>query len=131
MPDLTHDHLNAVADRLEASYRRECDHMRAEIKEDLGDLREVIQQQNGRIGKSEAAIAELRENTRVLTHDFTNHLNFHSVSSVTSGTVRPPLTAGFTAGVTSTVLILAGAGNAAWDWLVTYLPGIVKAWQKP
>jgi len=127
--DLTHDHLDALATRLETSYRRECDQMRVEIRDDIADLKSVVKVQNSRIGKSEMSIGELREDGRVLAHDFKNHLTVHALSSPVAAPL--PLTRGFTAGVTATVIILVGAAYAAWDWAVTYLPGLVHAMRKP
>lgn len=48
MSDLTHDHLDALATRLETSYRRECD----QVRDDIADLKSIVRIQNGRIGNA-------------------------------------------------------------------------------
>jgi hypothetical protein len=132
MSELTHDHLNALADRLEASYRRECDQMRVDLKGDWADLKDTVKVQNGRIGKSEMAIGELREDARILLHDFRGHLEMHKVPpSTLVDETGSRHTKGFTAGVMATLLVIATVGHSVWDWAVQYLPGLMKSWKQP
>lgn len=67
MSEITHDHLERLATRIEASVRREVDQLRSEVAKDIrsvharvSELRDKQEEQNGKVGKAQLDIAELR-----------------------------------------------------------------------
>src|SRR4051812_8704982 len=79
MADVTHDHLTALAERIERSVRRDIDQLRTDVKDDVrgvharvSELRDAVQRQNGRVATAEGHIAALQSDVRVQRHDFAN-----------------------------------------------------------
>lgn len=81
MGELTHEHLTALGDRLEGSFRREVDHLRADVKEDFHQVHARLDAADGRVGKTEQSLGGVKEDTRVLRHDFNNHLQVHALTA--------------------------------------------------
>lgn len=126
---ITYDDLSALADRIEATCRREVDLLRADIRDDLsainarvGDLMDHLAQQRDRIDKSAMAIGDAKENVRVLKHDFNNHLHAHGLSRAFPGVAVEKPGKAFVAGAMAAVMVLAGVANVLWD----FLPALLK-----
>jgi ABC-type phosphate transport system auxiliary subunit len=71
MADITHEHLDTLANRIESTVQRDHDQLRSEmslrsktlhsrldeLKLDMSKISDAIRQQNGRIGKAETRIS--------------------------------------------------------------------------
>lgn len=73
MAEITPDHLERVAARLEASTRREVDQLRTDVASDfravharISEVRDSVKAQNSRLGKTEMAIGGLKTALAVL-----------------------------------------------------------------
>lgn len=128
--DLTHDHLQAFADRIEASTRREVDRLRDDVKDDMrqlhgrvGELRDEKKAQNGRLEKVEQRVA-------TLDRDLAGHTAAHDTFSILVSRLKeqqaqgqPPAakpSKAFVAGVTAAAMALAGVAEGlhqTWEWL--------------
>lgn len=65
--EIPHEHLQVLATRIEDSTRREVDRVRdelctriSEVKDDIGDVKQNVRSLNGRVRKSEIAVAVLK-----------------------------------------------------------------------
>lgn len=133
---LTHDHLNALGDRLEQSVRREVDKLSESVKDNfravharVGEVNETVKVQNGRIGKSEQAIGAVKEDVRVLKHDFSNHLHKHDIAAALPRVVggEHKLNAGFVAGVSAVIVALTGIAHGLWDVVAPLIMAYLQA----
>lgn len=87
--EITFEHLEALSARIEQRMIREFDQLKSDVKDDfrqvharVRDVKDQVTQQNGRIGKSEHAIADLKAAVRVL-----------QVTGISMETVTPVATA--------------------------------------
>lgn len=129
--ELTIDHLNALADRIESSVRRDVDTLRAEVKDDVRqvharvtELRDRVAIQNGRVLKTEEATAEVKRQVTAVRHDFNTHEGAHEsfiallrqTRGAPSGDDTKPSKA-FVGGAIAAVIVLAGVAQIALDLL--------------
>lgn len=126
MAEITHQDLLALRESLEETTRRECDRLREDLKEDvrgvharIKELRDRMAVQNGRVGKSEEAIATLQSDVRVQRHDANNLANAFETFRRLGGRETKPSKA-FVAGAIATVLLLAGIAN----WILDVAHGL-------
>lgn len=149
MAEITIDHLNALADRIEASVRRDVDTLRAEVKDNVRsvharvtELSDRVGLQNGRVLKSEERIADVDRQVTALRHDFSGYEAARDSFLALLKQVRgAPLAVGdaidadaakkpskvFVSGVIAAIVVLAGVAQIAIDFIRPIAEAVLRS----
>jgi hypothetical protein len=137
MGDITHDHLNAIAARLEASFQREADNLRedisgglkgvharvGELRDSVGELRGTVDELRGHVIAQDARVTKLEMKATLIERSM-RMARFRAPSASASSRRSSKM---FVAGVVAAIATVIGAFSWVISALREYLPPILKA----